>query len=227
MKELIALWNYKISLIPVLATYVLFDFPAVIRRLTGLAYLPIYFIFFPLGHSDRLYAQYFNEDWFYGDGLTMSETQKRSLRTKLRLTAIFSMFFAAILAPYLCGFTSAFYLTKNQFVEFLWFLLAAKTLILIFVLKRLREESPAARKSFHYIILIYVTYLFLIWRGLTKAFEWTHAHLELSGVLGVVIGLLEYAYVDIFINVVIVGALTWAIMTKFTEPKNIERLHDE
>ena len=61
-------WNYKISLAPVAATYLLFDLPAITRKLTGVAYVPIYFIFFPLGHSDRLYAQYFNEDLVYRDG---------------------------------------------------------------------------------------------------------------------------------------------------------------
>src|SRR5665811_508051 len=91
-------WTYKISLVPILATYLLFDLPAIIRKITKVAYVPIYFIFFPSGHSDRLYAQYFNEDYFYGDGMSMNDEEKRALRRRIQATAIFSMVFATIVA---------------------------------------------------------------------------------------------------------------------------------
>lgn len=118
----LSVWNYKISLVPVLVTYFIFDLPALVRKLTRVAYVPIYFIFFPLGHSDRLYAQYFNEDLILGgnDSL-MTDEQKRQLRYKIQATAVISMIFAAVVAPWLCGFIAALYLPSNQFTEFLFF----------------------------------------------------------------------------------------------------------
>jgi|GEM_PF-3338782 len=219
-------WTYKISLVPILATYLLFDLPAIIRKITKVAYVPIYFIFFPSGHSDRLYAQYFNEDYFYGDGMSMNDEEKRALRRRIQATAIFSMVFATIVAPWLCGFISAFYLTSNQFAEFIWFLIVVKTTILAWVLNRLRGESLAVTtgNSFYYVIALYAVYLFLVWRGLTKAYEWTYTNLESNGALGLALGLLDYAYVDIFINVIIVAAVTWGITILFTNPSHIQKM---
>ncbi len=131
------------------------------------------------------------------------------------------MLFATVLAPWLCGFIAAFYLTKNQFVEFLWFLLVVKAIVLCWTLCNLRNESPAVRKSFQYVVILYAGYLFLVWRGLTKAYEWTHLNLQTKGANGLALGLFDYAYVDIFINVIIVAVVTWAITTLFTKPTNI------
>ncbi len=133
------------------------------------------------------------------------------------------MVFATIVAPWLCGFISAFYLTSTQFIEFLWFLLLVKAVLIAWVLWKLRHESVAVTTgySFCYVMALYAGYLFLVWRGLTKAYEWTHTHLESSGVLGLALGLLDYAYVDIFLNIVIVSAVTWAITTLFTNPAHI------
>lgn len=216
-------WSYKISLLPTLFTYLLFDLPAIVRRITRVAYVPIYFLFFPFGHSDKLYAQYFNEDFIYGDGEMMSPTQKKELRSRIRVNAIFSAVFAMIVAPWLCGFLSAFYLSYNQFVEFLAFLLIVKAYLMLGALKNLRDESPAisSGRTFYYVIALYLAYLVLIWRGLTKSYYWTHTHLNSSGFWGVAAGLLDYAYVDVLINVIVVAGLTWAITTRVTDPSNI------
>ena len=219
------IWTYKISLVPVLSTYLLFDLPAIIRKITRVAYVPIYFIFFPLGHSDRLYAQYFNEDDFYGVGASMGKEEKLRLRHRIQITAIFSMLFAAVIAPWLCGFVSAFYLLPNQFNEFLWLLIFLKLIILVWVLNRLRGDSRvmAIGNSFYYVLALYAGYLFLVWRGLTKAYEWTHTNLQSKGILGIAAGLLDYAYVDFFLNIVVVSAVTWGIITRFTDPSHIPR----
>lgn len=214
-------WNYKLSLVPVLATYLLFDAPAIIRRITKIAYVPIYFIFFPSGHSDRLYAQYFNEDYMYLEGEMMSAHEKRALRHRLQANAVFSMIFAAIFAPWLCGTASAFYLNSNQFLEFLIFLIAVKTLLLILALHKVRQESAAARKAFPSVCAIYVFYLVLVTRYLFLSFEWASAKLESSGWSGVLRGIIEYSFNDIFLNVVVVGAATWALTTLFANPANI------
>jgi hypothetical protein len=216
-------WTYKLSLAPVVVTYLLFDIPAIVRRLTRVAYVPMYFLFFPSGHSDRLYAQYFNEDDYYGVGSSMSDDEKRTLRWRIQATAIWSMVFATIVAPWLCGFISAFYLTPNQFIEFLCVLLVVKVGLIAWVLWRVRDESFAVKTGFYYVVALYTAYLFLVWRGLTKAYEWTHAHLESGGVFGLSVGLLDYAYVDLFVNIIVVSAATWAITTLFTDPSRISK----
>jgi hypothetical protein len=219
------IWNYKISLAPLIVTYLLFDFPALVRKLTGIAYVPIYFIFFPSGHSEQLYAQYFNEDWFYGDGALLTDDQRKALRYRIQATAVISMVFATIIAPWVCGFIAAFYLTVKQFNEFLWVLISVKSILIIFVLRRLRNESRAATEgnSFYYVIILYGAYLLLVWRGLTKSFDWTHLNYDSKGFFGLMMGLADYAYVDVFINIVIVSAVTWGLTVLFTNPAHITR----
>ncbi len=219
------LWNYKFSLVPVLVTYFIFDLPAIARRLTRVAYVPIYFVMFPSGHSDQLYAQYFNEDYFYGDGASMTDNEKRRLRNKIQATAIFSMAFSTVLAPWLCGFLASFYLTPQQFLEFIFFLLSVKTVLIVSSLRQLWVDSPVMSKggSAYHVTALYIAYLFFVWLGLTKAYEWTHANLNSHGFIGLALGLLDYAYVDIFLNIIIVSATTWGATVLFTDPANIEK----
>jgi hypothetical protein len=224
-------WAFKLSLFPVLLTYFIFDLPALIRRITRRAYVPIYFMFFPLGNSDKLYAQYFNEDNVYGIGESMSDAEKTALRTRIRLLAVTSMIFATVVAPWLCGFICAFYLTKEQFYEFVWFLMIVKSLLIVKALYELRASAwfVEKSKSFKFLCMIYVAYLVLILRGVTKAFAWTSSNLSASGFWGTLWGLLDYAYVDFFINVIIVALATWAITTRYTDPRLIPKKdeHDE
>jgi len=142
-----AAWAFKLSLFPTLLTYFIFDLPSLIRRITRRAYVPIYFMFFPLGHSDKLYAQYFNEDNFFGIGEAMSEAEKADLRTRIRLLSVASMIFATVFAPWLCGFLSAFYLTGEQFYEFVWFLMIVKSLLVAKALYELRQNAWFVGKS--------------------------------------------------------------------------------
>ncbi|MDZ4791330.1 MAG: hypothetical protein SGJ17_09015 [Hyphomicrobiales bacterium] len=214
-------WSYQFSLVPVLVTYLIFETPALIRRLTKIAYVPLYFIFFPSGHSDSLYAQYFNEDHFYPEGASMSDAQKIALRHRIQATAIFSMIFACILAPWICGFFSAFYLTKSQFIEFLIFWILMKFALLTWVLIELRNDSEVSRKSFGLILLFYLFYFILVILGLTKSFDWTYTNLDSKGFIGLIGALVEYAYLDIFINIIVVSAVTWGVTKVFTNPSNI------
>lgn len=219
-------WAYKVSLLPVLITYLIFDFPAIIRRLTKIAYVPIYFTVFPLGHSDKLYAEYLNEDDFYGVGETMSSAEKDVLRRKIQATAVFSMVFAAVLAPWICGLAAAFYLAPNQFGEFLVFFFVTKTFLISMALINLRLESRAADKppAIISVVGIYVLYLVFVWHGLTKSFKWATSQIADHGYSGFFIALLDYIYTDLLINVAVVAALTWAFTIKFAAPENISKI---
>jgi hypothetical protein len=220
-----AAWTYKVSLVPVLLTYFLFDLPAIIRKFTRIAYVPIYFVVFPLGHSDQLYAEYLNEDDFYGVGRTMTQKQKRELRRKIQSTAIISMVFAAVVAPWLCGFISALYLAPVQFTEFLVFFFIVKVFLIGTALWNFRLESRAANQppAFLSVVGIYALFLLFVWYGLNKSFSWTHTHLDSKGLIGLANALVDYAYADLLINVGVVAALTWALTIRFTDPKNITK----
>jgi hypothetical protein len=217
------IWTYKISLVPVLLTYLLFDSQAIYRRATKTFYVPIYFMIFPSGHSDKLYAEYFSEDDFYGEGQAMSDAEKKALRQKIIIAGIFSMVFATIVAPYVCGLISALYLTPQQFTEFLWSLMIVKSALIVHALYRVRFDSRAVNRghAFYYIIALYVAYLYFVWRGLTKSFNWAFAQMTTNGPWGLLNAVADFAHEEFFINVLVVSLLTWAVQKRFTTPENI------
>jgi hypothetical protein len=219
----LSIWSYKLSLVPVALTYLLFDLPALIRRVTGIAYVPIYFLIYPVGHSDRLYAEYFSEDDFYGIGAEMSPKQKADLRRRIQVTAVFSMLFAAVVAPWVCGFVAAFYLTGSQFTEFLWVLFIVKPLLILRALRHLRSDSRAVLhgNAFLYVVILYVLYLIVVFLGLTNAFRWTVENLDSLAPIEVALRVLENGYREVFLNVIVVALATWAATARFTDPRNI------
>jgi hypothetical protein len=145
------------------------------------------------------------------------------LKNRIRRTAVWSMIFAAVLAPWLCGFLAAFYLTQAQFWEFVWFLMIVKTGLIGFSLYKIwsNDSFIVQSNSFKWVVLVYIAYLGLIWHAVTKSYAWTASHLNVHGYAGLLASLAEYAYADIFINMVIVGLGTWAITSHFLDPKLI------
>jgi len=227
IKQLVAdAWNYKVSLVPVAVTYLLFDLQAIYRRATKTWYVPIYFMIFPSGHSDRLYAEYFSEDDMYGVGSSMSGEEKRLLRYKIIAYAILSMLFATIFAPYVCGLISATYLSRQQFVEFIVTLLVIKTALIVYALYNIRVTSRVVDRGapFYYVVAMYVAYLFFVWRGLTKSFEWATAQMANSGIWGLLAALGDFVHEEFFISIAAVGLLTWVVQQKLTSPENISPL---
>jgi len=221
-------WSYKVSLLPVLVTYLLFDAQAIYRRATKTLYVPIYFIVFPSGHSDKLYAEYFSEDDLYGAGDMMTDNEKKLLRHKIIISAIVSMILATIVAPYLCGMVSALYLTHQQFTEFVVTLLVVKSAFIIYALHKIRTTSRVVNQGppFCYVVLIYIAYLYFVWRGLTKSFDWASMHLAETGPWGFMSALGDLAHEEFFINILAVTLLTWVVQQRLTTPENISPLSE-
>jgi hypothetical protein len=217
-------WNFKFSLLPVVLTYAIFEIPAWIRRYNRWLYTPIYFIFFPLGQSDQLYAQYFNEDDYYRVGVSQTPAEKAALRRHIISISILSMIASTVIAPIVCGFLSALYLTQDQFIEFVGFLMIVKTLTLIWSLYKVWSVSFINEsKSFLGVVALYVIYLFFIWRLLMMVHDWTASRVGSLGVFGMLWALSDHILIDVLLNVVIVSAGTWALVLFFTRPKYIHR----
>jgi hypothetical protein len=133
------------------------------------------------------------------------------------------MVFATIVAPRVCGAITSLYLTQSQFFEFLVFFILVKTIILSATLFKSRNESDSVRNFFGLIAAMYGVYLVLVVRALNKSFEWSYTQIERKGFGGVLLSIVDYAYTDIFINVIIVSAVTWGITTLYTSPQNIPK----
>src|SRR6266540_2086477 len=182
------------------------------------------FHLFPLGHSDQLYAQYFNEDDHYQIGNSQTPEQKAALRRRIVAISIISMVLSTVIAPVICGFLASFYLTKEQFIEFVWFLIIVKALTLTWSLHNVRSvASFVDTKPFLGVIALYLLYLFVIWRLVTMVYDWTVSSITSLGALRTIWALLDYIFLELFIYVLIVSALTWALVHLFTNPKYIHQ----
>ena len=212
-----AVWEFDIPLIPVLLTLFLFDLPALMRRATRRYYLPIYFMFFPLAYSDRMYAEYFKEDDFYGVGQDLSPRQRAALRTRIVAVSIVSMVLAALVAPILCGLIAATYLDEQTFRKFVICLLIYKSATLIRSLSNLRYVSflQSARSKIG-VIIIYALYLVLIYQGVTIAFGWASPRIDAHGIVGASFLFLEHFYLEFFVKTAVVAGVTWAVTVIFT-----------
>src|SRR6202011_2981928 len=106
-----------------------------------------------------------------------------------------------VVAPWLCGFVSALYLTLAQFKEFLVFFFIIKIFLISKSLWNLRQESRAANQPLALlsVVGVYVLFLGFVWYGLNKSFDWTSTHLDSKGLAGLVAALADYAYVDLII----------------------------
>jgi hypothetical protein len=214
---LMPLFTYRFSPLPVVATYLIFDSTALIRKFTKTAYVPMYFMFFPTGHSDRLYAQYFGEDDFFGGKKRLTKSKKLLVAKKIRRIAVFSMLAATVLAPYLCGFIAALYLQPSQFSEFLVFLLVVKGLLIVSALRMLRRESMVVwdNRTFAKVLAMYGLYLVLVFYGLTESYEWTVANIHNYTPLQLLSGFFRYLYVKLIVEIIFVSLATWAITDRF------------
>lgn len=183
--------------------------------------MPIYFMFFPLGYSDEKYARFFNDDDVFGIAKPLTDEEREALRRRIIALAIFSMAFATVVAPWLCGFIAAFYLSTNQFIEFIWFLMIVKSLLICISLHNIYNGDTfiTQSNSFLYVIIIYGVYLVLIFQGVTSSYEWTIEHINATGFIGLVVGLLRRAYSEVFVNIVLVSLVTWAVTNRQLDPR--------
>ncbi|KQO81186.1 hypothetical protein [Rhizobium sp. Leaf262] len=218
------IWNYKFSFAPVIATYAIFEISTIIRRLTRIAYTPIYFTFFPLGHADELYSQYFNEDYFY-EGFNQTPKEKNRVRKKIISISVFSMVFSTVLNPILAALFAAVFLDKSQFIEFFWFLAIVKFLLISKSLYSTRHISFVGNSSsFPWLALIYVIYFVAILRIVDTAYEWAAAQVTTNGVKEMLLNAVDFVIINFGIYIIMAGALGAAISYWMTDPDNIPEI---
>lgn len=224
MEFIIQAWEYKFSLVPVLAAYLVFEISTVIRRLARMAYTPIYFMFFPLGHADGLYAYYFNEDDFY-IGASQTPAEKSRIRKRIISISVFSMIFASVINPALAGVFCAKFLSPSQFREFFWVLIVTKLILISFSLYRTRLISFVGKSgAFPWLALIYAAYLIIIARVVDTSYAWAADSLARYGLVESVLQIVDFIVFDFVIYIIFVALIGAAISYWMTDPDNIPEL---
>lgn len=218
------IWEFKFSLVPVLTVYFVFEISTFVRRFMHIAYTPIYFMFFPLGHADSLYSYYFNEDELYL-GANQTVEEKKKLRKKIISISVFSMVFSTVFNPAAAGIFAAYFLTISQFSEFLWFLVVLKSILISFSLYNVRRISFVEKSgSFPWLALIYALYIILIARIVSYSYEWGIDTIAKVGNSGLLFAIIDFVIFDILIYIVFVALGGAAISYWMTDPDYIPDL---
>lgn len=221
-------WSFEYALLPCLMAYFIFEIPIIYRRITRRMYVPIYFAFFPFGHTDELYAQYFDEDDFWQVGPPLTEADRPNARVRIIWLSMLSLVLTVIISPFLTAFFCVYFLTPSQFTQFLWTLTVAKSCLLCCSLYGLRYRYRVTDLvPLPYLTIIYAVYLAVILSILSKSDVWIRHELRDGGLTGLALSLFDFVVFDIGIYVLFISVISWLIpwrLTQFTpeKPDNVE-----
>lgn len=217
----IYIWNFKFSLAPVLVTYFFFELSTIVRRITRIAYTPIYFAFFPLGHADELYAQYFNEDDFY-IGASQTPAEKNKVRKKIVSLSVVSMIFSTVVNPAMAGIFASIFLKVNEFFEFFVFLFILKLVMISFSLYRVRHVSFVyVSQSWVWLVAVYALYFALVMRVVFVSHEWGVQRIDEVGIYTMLLDIVDLILFDFGLYILAAGAVGAAVSYWMTDPDNI------
>jgi fatty acid desaturase len=134
----------------------------------------MYFMFFPLGHSDNLYSQYFAEDYFYSTGEHLNDKQIKSVRFRIMAIAAVSMFFSTVFAPVFVGFIGAIFVDQKVFYDFIFLLLFMKIVLLCVSLYFFFQTSVGRVVAVRFVVvMLYITYVTVVFVFLADTYDWT------------------------------------------------------
>jgi len=167
------IWQYRIQLLPVLLTLLIFEIPAIIRRMKKLYYVPIYFSIYPLREINQNLSVYLAEDYFICTGCDLPEDQAEKLRKRIIYTSIISASLDAVVIPLAIGFLTAFYLPPHVFTQFLIVLLIYKALTITNSLKNFHYHSIGSKRNIALLIIVYIVYIGVVIEMLRTSYSWT------------------------------------------------------
>jgi len=214
---LLQIWNFQYALVPCLAAYLVFDFATIVRRVTRKAYVPIYFMFFPYGYTDELYAQYFDEDTFLILGPPLTDEEKIYTRKKIIWLSMVSLIFSVLISPMMAGLFGYFVLNDYQFTQFMWTLFIVKLFLLarsLYDLKHVWVVGEAV--SLYSIALIYALYLVAILINTHSAYEWVASHYSVGGINNMIWSFGRLLVQDFGITILGAAVFGWLIPWRIT-----------
>lgn len=166
-------WQYKIQLMPVVLTLLIYELPALIRRTKKLFYVPIYFSIYPLREINQDLSIYLAEDYMISAGCDLSGADAEKLRKKIIFTSIVSVSLDAIVIPLVIGFFAAFYLEADVFTQFLVALVIYKAVTVTESLRTFHYQSIGSKRNMIFLAFIYMVYIGVAVEMLKTSFYWT------------------------------------------------------
>jgi len=174
------IWEFEIQVLPIIVALLVFEIPAAIRKLKRLYYVPIYFSLFPFSVLNEDLSIYLGEDDFYDTSERMSEKELESLRRKIITISIISMAIGAVLTPLFTEFVGAFFLTHETLLQFVFVLIAVKSIAIYKSLVGFKYHALSSRRNQVLLGFIYICYLGVVVEMIRSAYWWAFPYVETS-----------------------------------------------
>lgn len=211
-------WNFQYALVPCAAAYIVFDLPIIFRRITRKLYVPVYFSFFPFGHSDELYARYFDEDHYYVVGGPIPQEERGNTQIKIIWVSVLSLVLTMAISPFLGALFSHYVLSDEQFRQFFWTLALVKAVLLLMSLYDLHNTYKITNVvPLSYLIVIYLAYWGALLVFLDRAKVWIDAKAAQGGLPTVLGGVIDFLVFEVGIGIIIVALLGFLIPWRLTQ----------
>ncbi|MHB9074319.1 MAG: hypothetical protein ACYC6G_12420 [Desulfobaccales bacterium] len=210
------IWNWKIQVIPILLSILLFEAPAIIRRWKKLFYVPIYFSVFPLRELNQDLSTYLVEDKDIRLGEQLTTEQAEKLRKKIILVSIISMVIGALFTPLIVGFSSAFFMGKDVFIQFIFILLIYKVILLSKSMYQFHLYIIGSFRNLLFLGFIYFCYLGVVFEVLRKSFKWTFPYVQAGNWGGLLSDLSALVFGKALIGILILSLITAIFVSLIT-----------
>jgi|GEM_PF-2913784 len=217
------LWNYQIQIIPVILGLLIYEFPAFIRKLRKLYYVPVYFSIFPLRAINSQLANYL------GDGLSalpdLSNVEKEKLRKKIIFISIVSMFIDACLIPLIMGAIFSTFFRPEIFRQFLLIFVIIKIITILLSLKNFHlysSDNIGTKRNHIRLIIVYICYLGVVYELLRKSYFWAFPYISKGNYLGLLIGIKEIIFSHIIPMILILNLIVYFFTKSITDRKFID-----
>lgn len=171
------IWNFQIQIVQVGLAMIVYELPALVRRLRTLYYVPVYFGVFPFRALNKPLSEYFGEG-VAGRGENLSNDKADLLRRYVVRKSTLSMAIDALAVPLVIGFLLAFFINPDVFRQFLICLLVYKLLTIAFSIKNFHFHIIGTVRNHFLVTFIYLLYISVVYKMVSQSYNWAHPMIE-------------------------------------------------
>jgi|SRR5688572_27790827 len=211
------LWNYDVQLVPIALAVALVELPAWIQRRAQIAYVPIYFAFFPLAALNSDLSIYLGEDYFLGRDVIDEDAEP--LRRRIVAKGILSMAIAALAIPAFAGFVAAFFLTPTTMRDFLIATVLIKLPRILISLRDFPSHGSPAMRHRALLSFIYLAYVGVFVQVALFAYSWPQPFIVAGDWSGLIAALSSVIFLQVLGQALLLGLLTAVFISLITDRK--------
>ncbi len=192
------IWQYKVQITPIIVLFIIFEVPALIRRLKKTFYVPIYFSVFPFSKINQDLSAYLGEDYFLCEGTDLSPSEAEVLRKRVVLISVLSAAIDALAVPLTVGFLAALFVEETAFYQFVVILSIYKVITILLSLRNSELHIIDSKFKGTLLSFVYIVYLGIVVEMLRTSYSWAVPFVTSSDWSGLLSSLSAFVFGKVF-----------------------------